>query len=158
MQFSCGKLAVPLDYSKPTGTTISLFVVKVHSTKQRVADRVGSLLVNPGGPGASGINLAAGLVDELSDQIFDHFDLVGFDPRGVGLSTPLNCISDRQKDQILALDPDVRTPAGRVWHAAVPMRSPAAAWPNTEPLLRITTPKKPRTTWTWFVKPSVTAN
>jgi len=113
MEFSCGKLAVPLDYSKPTGTKINLFVVKVHSTKQRVADRVGSLLVNPGGPGVSGINLAAGLVDDLSDQIFDHFDLVGFDPRGVGLSTPLNCISDHQKDQFLALDPDVRTPAGR---------------------------------------------
>jgi pimeloyl-ACP methyl ester carboxylesterase len=113
MQFSCGKLAVPLDYSKPTGTKINLFVVKVHSTKQRIADRVGSLLVNPGGPGISGINLAAGLVDGLSDQIFDHFDLVGFDPRGVGLSTPLNCISDRQKDQYLAENPDVRTAAGR---------------------------------------------
>src|SRR5207302_10084759 len=81
MEFSCGKLAVPLDYSKPTGTKINLFVVRVHSSKQRVADRVGSLLVNPGGPGGSGINLAAGLVDGLSDQIFDHFDLVGFDPR-----------------------------------------------------------------------------
>jgi pimeloyl-ACP methyl ester carboxylesterase len=113
MQFSCGKLPVPLDYTKPAGTEINLFVVKVHSTKQKASDRIGSLVVNPGGPGGSGINLAAGLVDGLNDQIFDHFDLVGFDPRGVGLSTPLNCVSDRQKDQFLALDPDVRTAAGR---------------------------------------------
>ena len=113
MSFTCGKLSVPLDYAKPAGTQVTLFVVKVHSNKRNSADRVGSLLVNPGGPGASGVNLAAGLVNGLSDDIFDHFDLIGFDPRGVGLSTPLTCISDREKDQLAALDPDVRTPAGR---------------------------------------------
>ena len=113
MEFSCGKLPVPLDYAQPGGESIQLFVLKVHLKSQRTADRVGSLLVNPGGPGGSGVNLAAGLVNALSDTIFDHFDLVGFDPRGVGLSQPLQCISDREKDRLAAADPDVRTGVGR---------------------------------------------
>lgn len=113
MTFSCGKLAVPLDYAKPTGTRIDLFVVKAHSKSQKASARIGSLVVNPGGPGGSGINLAAGLVGSLSSDVLDRFDLVGFDPRGVGLSGPLQCISDKQKDQLSAADPDVRTVAGR---------------------------------------------
>jgi pimeloyl-ACP methyl ester carboxylesterase len=113
MNFSCGKLTVPLDYRQPTGSSTQLFVVRIHSKGQRPADRIGSLLVNPGGPGGSGVNLAAGLVGALSDAIFARFDLVGFDPRGVGLSGPLQCISDKQKDQLAAADPDPRTAAGR---------------------------------------------
>lgn len=111
--FSCGKLAVPLDYEQPAGKTVELFVVRVHSKAQRAADRIGSLVVNPGGPGGSGVNLAAGLAGSLSDQVLDRFDLVGFDPRGVGLSAPVQCISDKQKDQLSAANPDVRTAAGR---------------------------------------------
>ncbi|MGI8667869.1 MAG: alpha/beta hydrolase, partial [Jatrophihabitans sp.] len=117
--FSCGKLSVPLDYSQPTGQGIQLFVVKVHSKTQRPGDRLGSLLVNPGGPGGSGVNLAAGLVGALSDSLFAHFDLVGFDPRGVGLSGPLQCISDKQKDALAQADPDPRTVAGRAAAKAV---------------------------------------
>jgi pimeloyl-ACP methyl ester carboxylesterase len=114
MVFSCGKLAVPLDYARPTGTRIDLFVVKVHSKSQKTSARIGSLVVNPGGPGGSGVNLAAGLVSSLSSDVLDRFDVVGFDPRGVGLSGPLQCISDKQKDQLSAADPDVRTAAGRI--------------------------------------------
>jgi pimeloyl-ACP methyl ester carboxylesterase len=113
MQFSCGKLAAPLDYAKPAGQSVQVFVLKVHLKAQQAKDRIGSLLVNPGGPGGSGVNLAAGLVNALNDTMFDHFDLVGFDPRGVGLSQPLQCISDKTKDRISEADPDVRTAAGR---------------------------------------------
>ncbi|CAN5554192.1 hypothetical protein BH10ACT8_BH10ACT8_17730 [soil metagenome] len=98
MKFSCGKLSVPVDYAAPADSKIDLFVVKVHWTKQVATARIGSLLVNPGGPGVSGVNLAAGLVSDLGDDVFAHFDLVGFDPRGVGFSAPLSCISDAQKD------------------------------------------------------------
>jgi len=111
MQFACGKLAVPLDYDQPAGQQADIFVVRVRSNSQR--QRIGALLVNPGGPGGSGVNLAAGLVGALSQQLLDRFDLVGFDPRGVGLSDPLQCISDKQKDALAAADPDVRTAAGR---------------------------------------------
>ncbi len=113
MKFSCGKLSVPVDYAAPADSKIDLFVVKVHWTKQVATARIGSLLVNPGGPGVSGVNLAAGLVSDLGDDVFAHFDLVGFDPRGVGFSAPLTCISDAQKDVYNAEDPDVRTVAGR---------------------------------------------
>jgi pimeloyl-ACP methyl ester carboxylesterase len=113
IQFSCGKLAVPLDYGRPAGTKIQIFVLRVHLKSQRPADKLGSLLVNPGGPGSSGVNLAAGLVNELSETILQHFDLIGFDPRGVGLSQPVSCISDKVKDALAAADPDVRTAAGR---------------------------------------------
>ncbi|HJQ00992.1 MAG TPA: alpha/beta hydrolase [Jatrophihabitans sp.] len=141
MTFSCGKLTVPLDYSKPTATDIQLFVVRIHSKSQKPANRIGSLLVNPGGPGGSGVNLAAGLVGALSDDIFARFDLVGFDPRGVGLSGPLQCIGDKQKDQLAAADPDPRTVAGRalartesaaVVQACVAKYGPALAHYNTE--------------------------
>jgi pimeloyl-ACP methyl ester carboxylesterase len=111
MTFSCGKLAVPLDYSEPDGDTADVFVVRVRSESQN--QRIGSLLVNPGGPGGSGVNLAAGLVSALSEDVLDRFDVVGFDPRGVGLSDPVQCISDTQKDQLSAANPDVRTAAGR---------------------------------------------
>lgn len=111
MQFACGKLAVPLDYDQPTGQKTDVFVVRARSDSQ--SQRIGSLLVNPGGPGGSGVNLAAGLVGALSQQLLDRFDLVGFDPRGVGLSDPLQCISDKQKDTLAAANPDVRTAAGR---------------------------------------------
>jgi pimeloyl-ACP methyl ester carboxylesterase len=113
MTFSCGKLPVPLNYAAPTGKNIDLFLVRIHSQNQVASKRIGSLLVNPGGPGGSGVNLAASLVNGLSDSIFDQFDLVGFDPRGVGLSSPIQCITDSQKDALAASDPDVRTPAGR---------------------------------------------
>jgi pimeloyl-ACP methyl ester carboxylesterase len=111
MKFGCGKVTVPLDYSKATGQTTDIFVVRVRSNHQ--SQRLGSLLVNPGGPGGSGVNLAAGLVGALSDSVLSRFDLIGFDPRGVGLSNPIRCISDQQKDKLAAANPDVRTAAGR---------------------------------------------
>ncbi|HEX8080604.1 MAG TPA: alpha/beta hydrolase [Jatrophihabitans sp.] len=117
MTFSCGKLAVPLDYSAPDGETAEIFVVRVRSDNQ--GQRLGSLLVNPGGPGGSGVNLAAGLVTALSEDLLDRFDVVGFDPRGVGLSDPVQCISDKQKDQLTAANPDVRTAAGRAQSRAL---------------------------------------
>ena len=87
MDFSCGKLAVPLDYASRPARPSSCSCSRCTEVAA-AADRIGSLLVNPGGPGGSGVNLAAGLVDALSDDIFHHFDLVGFDPRGVGPVRP----------------------------------------------------------------------
>jgi pimeloyl-ACP methyl ester carboxylesterase len=110
LSFDCGRLAVPLDYAQPGGKTISIEVIRVHYRDQ--PKRLGSLLVNPGGPGASGVFLAISLAASLSDDVLQHFDIVGFDPRGVGLSSPIKCASDTQETQALALDVDVRTAAG----------------------------------------------
>lgn len=110
LSFDCGKLQVPLDYDRPDGETITVEVLRVHSREQ--VKRIGSLLVDPGGPGGSGIVLAVNLAGGLSDTMLSSFDLIGFDPRGVGLSTPIRCTSDADEDRLLALDPDVRTAAG----------------------------------------------
>lgn len=110
LSFGCGRVSVPLDYRQPGGRMLQLYVVKVHDTSQ--VKRTGSLLVNPGGPGGSGVELAINLGVEVSDDLLAHFDLIGFDPRGVFLSGPLRCISDRDKDRLIGADPDVRTAAG----------------------------------------------
>ena len=110
LEFSCGRLDVPLDYADASGRTITLELVKVHD--KNPGDRIGSLLVNPGGPGGSGIELALGLTGSIKPAVLEHFDLIGFDPRGVGLSSPIHCISDAEKDKLNAASPDVRTAAG----------------------------------------------
>lgn len=109
LSFGCGNLAVPLDYQNPDAGTVKLFLVRVRLGSQH--DRIGSLLVNPGGPGGSGLDAAVGLSLQLPTDVLSRFDLIGFDPRGVGLSNPIECISDSMKDQIAAADPDARTPA-----------------------------------------------
>jgi pimeloyl-ACP methyl ester carboxylesterase len=110
LHFDCAQLPVPLDYAKPNGPTVSTEIIRVHYDDQ--PHRVGSLLVNPGGPGGSGIFLAISLAASLDTDVLQHFDLIGFDPRGVGLSAPIKCYSDSEETQALAFDSDVRTTAG----------------------------------------------
>ena len=92
----CTTVSVPLDYANPGGAQAKLAVIKVPATGRRV----GSLLVNPGGPGASAVDMVAGLASDLGNSdVSRDFDLVGFDPRGVGHSTPqLRCRTDAQFD------------------------------------------------------------
>lgn len=110
LHFDCAQLPLPLDYAKPNGPTVSIEIMRVHYDDQ--PHRVGSLLVNPGGPGGSGIILAINLAASIDTDILQHFDLIGFDPRGVGLSAPIKCYSDSAETQALAFDADVRTTAG----------------------------------------------
>lgn len=109
LEFGCATMAVPLDYAKPTGQQIQLALVRVH-------DRANSghrpLLLNPGGPGGSGFQLALGLAGQIDEKVLARYDLIGFDPRGVGLSSPISCVSDAEKDKINAASPDVLTAAG----------------------------------------------
>jgi pimeloyl-ACP methyl ester carboxylesterase len=105
----CGSLTVPVDYAKPDGATANLALIKFPATGQRI----GSLLINPGGPGESGVDAAVDTLDALPAAVRQKFDLVGFDPRGVGSSTPtLRCNSDADDDAQRA-DPQVDySPAG----------------------------------------------
>jgi pimeloyl-ACP methyl ester carboxylesterase len=108
--FECALISVPLDYAKPSGRQIQLTLVRIHDSDNTA--HAGSLIVNPGGPGGSGLDLALGLAGQVSDKLLAHFDIIGFDPRGVGQSTPVQCLSDAQKDRLDAASPDMRTAAG----------------------------------------------
>ncbi len=102
----CATLTVPLDYQQPEGTTIDLAVLKVPARDQD--ERVGSMVVDPGGPGGSATEYAAS--SAWGDALLDHFDIVGMDPRGVGQSDAIDCLSDEAMDAYLAGDPDPDTP------------------------------------------------
>ena len=106
----CATLTAPLDYDHPdNGRTINvaLFRVRAQSPKQRI----GSLLVNPGGPGASGVEFVRQSAAELPEEIRARFDVVGFDPRGTGHTIPVKC--EDSLDPVLHLDYSPDTPAER---------------------------------------------
>ena len=105
----CADLEVPLDYADPGRASLELALLRVPATKPD--KRVGALLVNPGGPGASGIQYADSAEAYFGIELRAAFDVVGFDPRGVGDSTPLDCVDDAFLDQLVANDPDPDTPA-----------------------------------------------
>jgi pimeloyl-ACP methyl ester carboxylesterase len=106
--FECATLSVPVDYADPAGDTIDLALLK--DPADEPSDRVGSLVVNPGGPGAPGTSYAENSSFAFRDVIRRDFDIVGFDPRGTGDSDPVDCISDADLDASGALDPDPDTP------------------------------------------------
>jgi pimeloyl-ACP methyl ester carboxylesterase len=90
-QLQCASLPVPLDYSHPGGRKITLALSRVQATAP-ASQRRGVLLVNPGGPGGSGLALAAGVAQGLDPKVASEYEIVGFDPRGVGSSVPaLSC-------------------------------------------------------------------
>ncbi|WP_229679964.1 alpha/beta hydrolase [Saccharopolyspora thermophila] len=108
----CARLEVPLDYAQPQGRTITIGVLR--SPAKDPARRIGSLLMNPGGPGASGMSTAASLAGSIAyTELGERFDFVGFDPRGVGASQPaVRCLTDQERDAE-RLDNDADTsPAG----------------------------------------------
>ena len=98
----CATIKVPLDYDEPNGSTIELAARRVPARDQN--GRIGTLFINPGGPGGSGVEYAsaAGLV--LGRDLLRKFDVVGWDPRGVGESTPVRCLDTEQMDEFIAAD------------------------------------------------------
>src|SRR5262245_14376411 len=87
--FECALATVPLDYDRPFGRTTQLALAKFPAADQ--AHRIGTLFVNPGGPGGSGVGLVLDAGEFLGAQLDGRFDVVGFDPRGVAASDPLHC-------------------------------------------------------------------
>lgn len=106
--FQCGKLDVPLDYANPAGAIVRLELIRLPASDP--AARIGSLVVNPGGPGASGIDFVRAAASSLfAGDLRARFDIVGFDPRGVGLSTPVRCVDEL--DHFVPQDAHADTPA-----------------------------------------------
>jgi pimeloyl-ACP methyl ester carboxylesterase len=95
----CARIEVPLDYRKPDGKTIKLGLLRKPASDQK--RRIGSMLINPGGPGAAGTEAAASLAPAVSStELGKRFDLVGFDPRGIGTSQPeVNCYTGQERDK-----------------------------------------------------------
>lgn len=87
----CGEFEVPLDYDEPNGTSISLALSRVPAMDQDV--RIGSLFLNPGGPGGSGVLALPMQYTSLPVTLQERFDVIGFDPRGVGNSAPVRCFA-----------------------------------------------------------------
>ena len=99
----CSELAVPIDYDRPESGVATIALIRIPAT----GDKIGSLLLNPGGPGGSGVTFAVGVLTSIPDEVRERFDIVGFDPRGVELSKPaVWCNSDADNDRIRA-DPQV---------------------------------------------------
>ncbi|MER5641658.1 alpha/beta hydrolase [Kitasatospora sp. NPDC002227] len=85
----CGTVDVPLDYGSPGGPQITLAVSRLATARPEL--RRGTLLMVPGGPGGSGLNGPSGAVGRLPKEVLDRYDVMGFDPRGVGRSAPVSC-------------------------------------------------------------------
>lgn len=108
--FECGTLNVPLDYQRPEGDTLSLDVVRRPADDR--GDRIGQLLVNPGGPGVSGTDFARQAEYFLDPSVLAKYDVVGWDPRGVGTGdAAVSCMTDAQTDQFLSSDPTPDNPS-----------------------------------------------
>jgi pimeloyl-ACP methyl ester carboxylesterase len=98
----CSVLEVPLDYSDPSNQTIAMALEMAPAT----GDRIGSMVVNPGGPGAPGTDTAKEADFYFGSDLRERFDIVGFDPRGTGESSPIDCFTDSELDAYVASDPD----------------------------------------------------
>ncbi|HEX6311639.1 MAG TPA: alpha/beta hydrolase [Acidimicrobiia bacterium] len=96
----CAELTVPLDYDDPDGPTTEVALIRQPATNPD--ERIGSLLVNPGGPGAPGVDFVADNGFLLFANLREHFDIVGFDPRGTGATLPIDCVDSL--DSVLSRD------------------------------------------------------
>lgn len=99
----CAQLTVPVDWSKPDGPTFALAVAKLPAADP--SRRIGPLLINPGGPGGSGVNMVFGAEESFSPELIDRFDVVSFDPRGQARSHPVTCDGDHVNAQSEVLFP-----------------------------------------------------
>ncbi|MCF2529246.1 alpha/beta hydrolase [Yinghuangia soli] len=109
-EMQCAKVRVPLDYAKPEGKSIEISAMRLQASGK--GKRIGTLFTNPGGPGGSGIDYLKSWAAEYDADIRKSFDIVGFDPRGVGESAKVVCLSDEQRDRMNAEDgPDPKDTA-----------------------------------------------
>ncbi len=130
--FQCGTATVPIDYAEPGAGSFELALKRAPATG---ADPIGSLLINPGGPGGSGVEFVETAVARISDRVVEEYDVVGFDPRGVGLSSPVTCLDDAGKDALISRDFDYASDAGLAEAREAYRAFGEACAANTGPLL-----------------------
>jgi len=129
----CATIKAPLDWDQPDGDTIDIAMARLVAAKPD--QRVGSLLLNPGGPGGSGIGFLDYFSSLAGQGVLDSFDVIGFDPRGVGDSSAVVCFTTTQElDDFYAVDWPV-TPEGFAESAEIVRPFVEACDQNTGPLL-----------------------
>ncbi len=116
--YQCATVMVPRDPARPAGASVAMAIDRHRATGQKI----GSLLVNPGGPGVSGVDFLPTVVGELPASLLARFDIVGFDPPGVDRTAPIACLSGTGLDRILHHRPGTAHP-GR-------LRGPGRGRPN----------------------------
>ncbi len=102
---------VPRDPKNPSLGTIGMAIDR-HRATGSASQRIGSLLVNPGGPGESGVDALPGIVSGMPNDVLEHFDVVGFDPPGVGRTAPITCLDSAGLAQYFDENPAPTTTAG----------------------------------------------
>jgi pimeloyl-ACP methyl ester carboxylesterase len=107
--FDCATLKVPIDYQRIKTGAFEISVLRYNA--QDPKRRIGSLIVNPGGPGASGVDYAYNAEYIFDPDLTDRYDIVGFDPRGVNRSEPIDCLTNEQTDESYASDSKVDSTA-----------------------------------------------
>jgi pimeloyl-ACP methyl ester carboxylesterase len=100
--FQCANVKVPKDYRNPGDGQLSISVIRLPARVKE--QRIGSLVTNPGGPGGSGVKFIRESGQAFGKSLRDRFDLVGFDPRGVGESDPVRCLEPKDLDRYFATD------------------------------------------------------
>ncbi len=117
--FQCATLTVPVDWSQPTGETMGLALTRLPAADP--AQRIGSLVVNYGGPGEGGVDYLHQTYGRLPPEIRNRFDVVSFDPRGTGASRPIDCVDDAALDESMNLptffDTEAALQAQQQWNA-----------------------------------------
>ncbi len=106
--FECAKVPVPLDYDRPQESTITLGLIRKPATDTE--HRIGSLFVNPGGPGGSSVDFVFSHGDVLSTDLSGRFDIVGVDPRGIGRSNRLGCFASDSEAKRFFTAPAAKVP------------------------------------------------
>ncbi|MFG3018657.1 alpha/beta hydrolase [Streptomyces sp. NPDC048254] len=109
--WQCATMKAPLDWSKPKGATIGLALIRAKASGE-ASKRIGSLIFNFGGPGGSGITTLPAFAEDYA-ALRSRYDLVSFDPRGVGRSDPVECENDEQLDNYFQQDATPETSAER---------------------------------------------
>jgi pimeloyl-ACP methyl ester carboxylesterase len=125
----CGSLSVPLDYAHPDGSHITLALARLPAAHKAI----GVLFTNPGGPGGSGVDILRAADQVFPSEIRDSFDIVSWDPRGVGASAPVRCVDDL--DAFFAVDHDPTTRAAVAQNVAAAKAFVAACRRNSANLL-----------------------
>ncbi|MCG5216421.1 alpha/beta hydrolase [Streptosporangium sp. KLBMP 9127] len=103
--FQCATLKVPRNYADPEGHQLKISVIRLPAKNK--TRRIGSLVTNPGGPGGSGVSFIRTSSQAFGQALRDRFDLVGFDPRGVGESEAVRCLDSRQAAHRALADPPI---------------------------------------------------